>query len=65
MRITFNENKMKTVRYNDLEKASMNAFRDGDIFEVVKETKKQLVISKDGREHTIHKRCLDFFTIIK
>ena len=56
---------MKKVRYNDLQNERMHWFKDGETFEVLKETKKQLVIlSKDGREHTLHKRCLYFFTVI-
>ena len=56
---------MKTVRYNHLENEQMHWFKDGEIFTVLKETKMQFVIvSKDGREHTLHKRCLHFFTIL-
>jgi len=55
---------MKTVKYNEQNSSKMQGFVNGQEFEVVKETKKQFIIMKDGREHTIHKNCLGYFTII-
>lgn len=58
---------MKKVRYNHLENGMtrMHNFRDGEIFEVIKDTKKQFVILRYGKEATINKKCMDFFTIIE
>ena len=57
---------MKKVRYNDLENGmkTMYSFNNGEVFNVIKETKKQFVILKDGKEATISKNCIDFFTAI-
>ena len=58
---------MKKVRYNHLEngKEKIRCFQDGEVFEVIKDTKKQFVILKHGKEATINKKCMDFFTIIE
>ena len=58
---------MKKVRYNHLEngKEKIHYFQDGEVFDVIKDTKKQFVILKHGKEATINKRCMDFFTIIE
>lgn len=59
---------MKKVRYNHLENGmrKLHNFKDGEVFEVVKDTKKTFVILKNGKQATIYKtNCIDFFTIIE
>lgn len=58
---------MKKVRYNHLKNGmtKLHNFKDGEVFEVVKDTKAQFVILRHGKEATINKRhCIEFFTAI-
>lgn len=59
---------MKKVRYNNLKNGmtKLHNFKDGEVFEVVKDTKAQFVILRHGKEATINKKyCIDFFTVIE